>query len=258
MQHNEERFAFSNGSIGNFFFAGARHFFQSLDAAIFLYSRVSGIPSESVVLPVSSTNSSLTLGAELQSGVLIRGQSNISHPSSTPLDVDKKSTELLDSPIRRVLYLSAESDHEVRPVLHQEVASRLQIAQVVIYGVGSLYTSLCACLVVKGIGQAIHQRKCPKVLMLNGSPDRETSSMRASAVVRAVVSSLNSSLSQPQPPSGFISHLLVPSTGTIELDLPELEELGVIRVIPVAAVGGHYHAASLVETLQDIIRHSPL
>lgn len=69
--HNEilrrpvETFCFTNGSIGNFFFAGARIFFQSLDAAIFLFSRVSQIPAESLVLPVISTNDRLTLGCEL-------------------------------------------------------------------------------------------------------------------------------------------------------------------------------------------------
>ncbi|KAK1327127.1 hypothetical protein QJS10_CPA01g02126 [Acorus calamus] len=47
LRHSEESFCFSNGSIGNFFFAGARIFFESLDAAIFLFSRVSGIPVES-------------------------------------------------------------------------------------------------------------------------------------------------------------------------------------------------------------------
>lgn len=84
MRHASERFNFANGSIGNFFFAGARTFFQSLDAAIFLYSRVSGIPNDSVVLPVTSTNSVLMLGAELEDGSLLRGQSQISHPPSRP------------------------------------------------------------------------------------------------------------------------------------------------------------------------------
>lgn len=58
----------SFSSIGNFFFAGARIFFQSLDAAIFLFSRVSQIPTESLVLPVISTNDRLTLGCELWVG----------------------------------------------------------------------------------------------------------------------------------------------------------------------------------------------
>eukprot|EP00268_Persea_americana_P007678 TRINITY_DN1291_c0_g1_i20.p1 TRINITY_DN1291_c0_g1~~TRINITY_DN1291_c0_g1_i20.p1 ORF type:complete len:246 (+),score=47.72 TRINITY_DN1291_c0_g1_i20:427-1164(+) len=65
LRRSSESFCFSNGSIGNFFFAGARIFFQSLDAAIFLFSRVSDIPSESLVLPVVSTNDRLTLGCEL-------------------------------------------------------------------------------------------------------------------------------------------------------------------------------------------------
>lgn len=65
LQRADDLFCFSNGSIGNFFFAGARIFFQSLDAAIFLFSRVSDIPSESLVLPVISTNDRLTLGCEL-------------------------------------------------------------------------------------------------------------------------------------------------------------------------------------------------
>nr|CAD1824018.1 unnamed protein product [Ananas comosus var. bracteatus] len=65
LRRSDESFCFSNGSIGNFFFAGARIFFQSLDAAIFLFSRVSEIPRESLVLPVISTNDRLTLGCEL-------------------------------------------------------------------------------------------------------------------------------------------------------------------------------------------------
>lgn len=82
LQRSNESFCFSNGSIGNFFFAGARIFFQSLDAAIFLFSRVSDIPTESLVLPVISTNDRLTLGCELWDGTIIRGQNEISHPTN--------------------------------------------------------------------------------------------------------------------------------------------------------------------------------
>lgn len=69
---------------GNFFFAGARIFFRSLDAAIFLFSRVARIPEGSVVLPAIETEERITLGAELQDGSFVRGQSEISHPPTTP------------------------------------------------------------------------------------------------------------------------------------------------------------------------------
>ena len=66
---------------GNFFFAGARLFFRSLESAIFLFSRVARIPEGSLVLPVIRTEGNITLGAELANGTIIRGQNQISHPS---------------------------------------------------------------------------------------------------------------------------------------------------------------------------------
>lgn len=67
---------------GNFFFAGARLFFRSLEAAIFLFSRVARIPEGSLVLPAICTEERITLGAELADGAVIRGQNEISHPSA--------------------------------------------------------------------------------------------------------------------------------------------------------------------------------
>ena len=86
LSHTTERFNFCHGSVGNFFFAGARIFFRSLDAAIFLYSRVSGIPPDSLVMPAVSTNDRIVLGAELADGTVIRGQNNISHPGNGWVD----------------------------------------------------------------------------------------------------------------------------------------------------------------------------
>jgi hypothetical protein len=87
-------FDWRNGSIGNFFFTGARLFFTSLDAAIFWWGRVAQIPANTTVLPAVQYSlwdskvkpSSLTLGAVLTdsqgSSHLILGQSRISHPVS--------------------------------------------------------------------------------------------------------------------------------------------------------------------------------
>uniref|UniRef100_A0A2P2LGB1 Uncharacterized protein LOC105140688 isoform X5 n=1 Tax=Rhizophora mucronata TaxID=61149 RepID=A0A2P2LGB1_RHIMU len=111
LRRPNESFCFSNGSIGNFFFAGARTFFQSLDAAIFLFSRVSDIPPESLVLPVISTNGRLTLGCELWDGTMIRGQNEISHPTNgfmQPIDKGCSAVPALPSRIKRVFYMSSE------------------------------------------------------------------------------------------------------------------------------------------------------
>ncbi|KAI3839267.1 hypothetical protein MKX03_005968, partial [Papaver bracteatum] len=50
-----------------------------LDAVIFLFSRVTNIPTESIVLPVISINDRFMLGYELWDGTKIHGQNQISH-----------------------------------------------------------------------------------------------------------------------------------------------------------------------------------
>lgn len=154
---SSEKFCFSNGSIGNFFFAGARTFFQSLDAAIFLFSRVSQIPADSFVLPVICTNDRLTLGCELQDGTVIRGQNEISHPPALGSAAGlaqcvNKATDFsgrLPAAIKRIFYMSSEGTnllHEVFPAVNATVLEHLRKVHAIIYGMGSLYTSICPSL----------------------------------------------------------------------------------------------------------------
>ena len=198
-------FCFSGGSVGNFFFAGARLFFRSLDAAVFLFSRVSGIPANSLVLPIVSTSSRLVLGAELEDGTMLRGQTALSHPTAVGaaagpdlrvVDKTRGSTSELPLPsrVRRVLYLSTEATdelHEVFPRVNRQVLERIGTADAVVYGIGSLWSSICPSLVLSGVGEAIAERDCAKILMLNGTRDRETTGMGVLDIIDAITSSLN-------------------------------------------------------------------
>eukprot|EP00256_Glycine_max_P054435 XP_014621276.1 uncharacterized protein LOC100814363 isoform X2 [Glycine max] len=231
----EESFCFSNGSIGNFFFAGARIFFQSLDAAIFLFSRVSDIPPESLVLPVISTNDRLTLGCELWDGTIIRGQNEISHPTSGTMELIKKesfSAPALPSKIKRVFYMSSEGKN----LLHE---------------------------VLLGIGEIISSKSCLKVLVLNGTRDRETNGFSASCFVTAITDALNRTYGEPNnrlqnPPSHYINTLLVPRNGEIPVDVDCLAAQGIFDVIVVDSlrdpkVGIIYDPRSLIRSLVDLI-----
>ncbi|XP_073016788.1 uncharacterized protein YNL011C-like isoform X2 [Primulina eburnea] len=204
LRRSEESFCFSNGSIGNFFFAGARIFFQSLDAAIFLFSRVSDIPLESLVLPVISTNDKLTLGCELWDGTIIRGQNEISHPTNgcmEPINKDNSSVPPLSSRIKRVFYMSSEGSnllHEVFPSVNPTVLEQLSSVDCIVFAMGSLFTSICPSLVLLRIGELISTRSCPKVLLLNGTHDRETSGFTASCFVTAITNALNRTYGDPR------------------------------------------------------------
>ena len=275
-------FDWRGGSVGNFFFAGARLFFRSLEAAAFLFCRVARAPEGAAVLPAVATESALALAAVLEDGSVLVGQNEISHPIScggkggisrvgsvsdvvgnssdgggggggatsgedddsgengtpSPAAVDKESPAArapLPSPVSRIFYLppddggrhvaweggsgrggggsgeggggettlsrrqssSAEAAApeaaattasvasaaaaaaslvaEVFPAPNPRVLAALGAAEAVVYGMGSLYTSIAPSLILEGVGEAVAAVKGPKVLLLNGSLDRETS-----------------------------------------------------------------------------------
>ncbi|KAL9236828.1 hypothetical protein vseg_011454 [Gypsophila vaccaria] len=269
LMRSEDKFCFSNGSIGNFFFAGARIFFQSLDAAIFLFSRVSGIPKESLVLPVISTNDRLTLGCELWDGRTIRGQNEISHPSNGPMEPIKKnrtSDQVLPSRIKRVFYMSSEGKnllHEVFPTPNPAVLEQLHAVDCIVYAMGSLFTSICPSLVLIGIGEIISARPCRKILLLNGTHDRETSGFSASCFVTAITDALNRTHGNlnnclNNSPNNYINTILVPKNGEVPVDLTALKNQGICDVVIVNSlhdpkVGVTFDPKALIQTLADLL-----
>lgn len=162
LSHATLRFNFTHGSVGNFFFAGARTFFHSLEAAIFLFSRVARIPEGCLVLPAICTEERITLAAELEDGTVLRGQNNISHPSAAApparssgsgsssgdgcgcFTVDKCSHEPLPSPIRRVFYLPGDSNSaELQPAANPRVRSPQPAGRLVAAICSRLVNSAC-------------------------------------------------------------------------------------------------------------------
>ncbi|GBG31257.1 Subtilisin-like protease SBT4.13 [Hondaea fermentalgiana] len=245
------KFTYANGSIGNFFFAGARTFFQSIEAAIFMYHRVSGVPPRSEVLPVIVSERRISLAAELASGVVLRGQNTISHPTATKpraqhesghasssTVVSKEDTIPLASPIKRVFYLSSDGDHEVVPAANPAVIRELAAARAIVFGMGSLYTSIVPCLVLPGVGEAVRDAQVPKLLLLNGTPDRESGDLAASGFVHAITNALNRKGTSAEidcPVSAYITKVVVAKGSQVQVDLAALETIGV-EVVPCKSV----------------------
>ncbi|KAJ3101546.1 hypothetical protein HDU97_001295 [Phlyctochytrium planicorne] len=76
-------FDFRGGSIGNFFLTGCRLFFDSLEAAIFQFARITRAPSRTDVMSVVASNKdTVAIAATLRDGSTISGQCEISHPGA--------------------------------------------------------------------------------------------------------------------------------------------------------------------------------
>ncbi|KAI8610469.1 hypothetical protein BC830DRAFT_1145600 [Chytriomyces sp. MP71] len=306
-------FDFRGACVGNLFLTGARIFFGSLEAAIHTFTSVIGYMGHAKVIPIIATSSTrVGIAATLEDGTCIYGQCEISHPSSqepleqndgiarTVLQRDSKTsikTLVSDTPglprrksnlffnksesctslpsrIHRVFYTDG-GKREVAPVLNPLVETQLRTTGTILYAMGSLYTSLIPCLVVPGTGQLVAESRARKILLLNGTWDRETEGYTAEDFVQAIVDALELSMdagvcspptsvpggvtTQPElgflesplpspgermgesrlsrhPPRLFITHVLYTEDSRVPIDEDALQNIG-ITCIPVRAHG---------------------
>lgn len=63
---------------------------------------------------------------------------------------------------------------QIFPAANAEVLRSISETSAVVYGCGSLYTSICPSLILAGMGEHVAALRRPKVLFLNGTIDRET------------------------------------------------------------------------------------
>lgn len=284
------QFDWRNGSVGNFVFTGARQFFQSLDAAIFWFSRLTGIPEDSVVVPVVASNERVSISARLVDGTTVVGQDAISHPrdvswsrctsaNSLPdedvasLDAGAELVEQLTTVVDKtgggqvpmpaqvdeLAYVNQQGSFVV-PRVNGLALERLALCETVVYGMGSLFTSLVPCLAPRGVGKAIKSHPGRKILLLNGNHDRETMwldrehcdvhCMSARDVLAVVQEYLNRNEGDEHEPGELADYVtdLVRVQGSPLCDDEEaaaVGELGIIvHTVPADTRGGTSPAAS--------------
>ncbi|KAK3240933.1 hypothetical protein CYMTET_49267, partial [Cymbomonas tetramitiformis] len=191
------------------------------------------------------------------------------------IDVQEAATayDQLDSPIKRVFYTSSdailgagEDGMEVFPRPNPRVNEQLEKVHGIVYGMGSLYTSIVPSLTLVGVGTRIASRDCPKVMLLNGAHDRETSGMSAADIVVSVTEHLNlSHCPQEQmrfshSASEYCTAVLYPRGTDIEVDEAELHKLGIEHVVAVQSNnarngrGVEYDVEALIQTLLGVMR----
>ena len=96
----------------------------------------------------------------------------------------------------------------MRPSPNPKVLEALHAADAIIYSIGSLYTSLIPSLILPGVGAAIARPEGPrsKILLLNGSLDRETGGFAAADFLDAITAACTESHSHSHSTSAAASH----------------------------------------------------
>ena len=127
--------------LGNLIFLALADITGSFMGAVEAIGKVLKVRGE--ILPVSLDNA--ILYALMADGTLVRGEKNI--PS-------------LNNSIEKVFY-----QQKVHP--YSKAIEAIEKADLIIYGIGSLYTSIIPNLIVDGVSQAIYNNLCPKVYFCN-------------------------------------------------------------------------------------------
>lgn len=285
-----KEFCFIRASVGNLFLTGARLFCGSLDSAIEILSKFCSLSCSVSVLPALNTNFTHHISALLENGTVVRGQSQISHPAGLSDDIICSSSKLspeedcnlpfvhpdltssqinfskavespLPSPISRIFYINPYGQ-EIHPRASTRVLSTLSQADVIIYSIGSLFTSLMPIMILDEVATQI--ANCPiKILILNGENDRETAGLTALDYVQTIVDACIYSSQQKyryiDPWSKFITHLIYIEDSLIPVDLYVFNSQGVkcLSVKPESPSCKRYDLGELEKVLQRCVLDKP-
>lgn len=127
--------------LGNLIFLAMMDITGSFMGAVEAMSRV--LKVKGTILP--STLDNATLYALMEDGTLVRGEKNIPNSHNS---------------ISRVFY---QQNIEAFPRALEAIAS----ADLIIYGIGSLYTSILPNIIIDDVARAVYDNLCPKVYFCN-------------------------------------------------------------------------------------------
>ncbi|KAJ5120368.1 uncharacterized protein N7515_009756 [Penicillium bovifimosum] len=197
----------------------------------------------------------------------------------------KTENEDLSARITRIWYINPYGQ-EIRPPANPRVLESINDSQAIIYSIGSLYTSIIPSIVLRGVGKSIVSSPARhKILILNGSLDRETGPMSApfaaSDFVEAIVCAGEESRGRLQhqsqrqehgnaqsysdlPYTSYVSHILhLEGPGTPLVDRERLADMGIetLRLYGrkimgkdgVTVVGMQYDPNALVQAIEVVL-----
>lgn len=237
-------FDLRGGNIGNFVIAGSYLNVGDLESVIFEFSALAAVRGH--VFPVC-TGANYHLKAEFEDGTEWVGQSRItsrSHPPVRRLAIVEKlgggphpseSQPGLSS--EEVARLVRESYREVQPELNPLAEAGLRRASLIVYSMGSFYTSILSTLLVAGMGRVIREIKRPKVFVANLRRDKETPGMTVSSMLRELHRTLCLSDPRPGPLTDYVQYVLCGTHGAsdeggrVPVDLEAIRRLDLEPIV---------------------------
>lgn len=224
---NDELDGFQGHSFGNLLIAAMTRITGDFERAVKETSNILAIRGR--VLP--STIDNVRLQAELADGSFVEGETTITKSPSA---------------VKHVMLHPS----NVEPL--EETIRSIELADCIIMGPGSVYTSIVPNLLVQGIPEAIHESDALKIYVCNVmTQPGETDGFAASDHVKAVASHVEEKVfshvlvNQERPSKELLSKYAAQNQFFVEPDVAAIRELGYRPIL------GDYISQT------DVVRHDP-
>jgi CofD-related protein of GAK system/HprK-related kinase B len=218
LDHMPPSFDLRGASVGNLILAGGYLANgRDIDAVIFLFSKL--VEVRGLVRPL--VDADVHLAAHLADGRVVVGQHNLTGKESAPIDSPVRELRL-----SRVLGGEQPAEVAIDERTHELIAN----SELIVFPIGSFYSSVMANLVPQGVGRAVRDAGCPKIYVPNSGVDPEQLELAPADAVVALLDQLRRDAGRDTPTDRLLNVVLVDSArGDYRggLDIPRIEALGV-------------------------------
>ncbi|MHC4937964.1 MAG: GAK system CofD-like protein [Planctomycetota bacterium] len=213
-------FDLRGASIGNLVLAGG-YLREGRDMAAVLKELSDFVRVRGVVRPV--TEQDLQLGATLEDGSRVIGQHRLTGKEQAPPD----------SPIREIFLAKDGVPTEASATV--EVLDLIANAEMIVYPVGSFYSSVLCNLLPAGVGRAIVECDAPKIYLPNTGTDPEQKSLPIEEALERIIAAVRADAGEEVAIPRIVSTLLYDRRDDLYDSVPNvfrlaLEGLEVIRM----------------------------
>jgi CofD-related protein of GAK system len=212
-----DEFDLRGASIGNLILTGGYfNYHRLIDPVIYLFTKL--VEARGIVRPV--INVDMHLAAELENGEVIIGQHLLTGKEAAPIDSPIRkvwATRTLDDP--------APVDIQIREKMHALIRS----ADLIVYPMGSFFSSVIANLLPGGVGDAVAAAPCPKIFIPNLGNDPELVRTSVLEQMRLLFNTLETSSSRKTARGNLLNFILIDSRGDYgaPLELDKIRRYGV-------------------------------
>jgi CofD-related protein of GAK system len=233
-------FDLSHASIGNLILVGGYlHNERDIHAVAFLFSKLVAV--RGVVRPIVDANVGLT--AALESGAKVIGQHRLTKRGSERITSRVVDLQLCAAPgpasdsgsgfasdSAPDSAQGAAAPDSVDVAAADDVCDLIRNAELIVFPIGSFYSSIVANLLPAGVGRAIAEASCPKVFVPNMGEDVEQLGMSLESCIEALAHYVRRDAGEKTPIERILDLVLVDTTRgryTLPIQLGAVEKLGV-------------------------------